>query len=94
MGHVSREPDDSSEVGQKQGNRYLALLVQSVQDDRLDIKDYDLNEILAIWKEQIEKTGVPICHKHLEDHNATLDADKQRRIATRARLDPGPLYDE
>lgn len=45
-------------------------------------------------KSEIALTGVPICNSHLRVFNEMLDEDKATRARLRAKLDPGPLYDE
>ena len=45
-------------------------------------------------KERIARIGLPICHLHEQAYMDDVAEDARRRVAIRARLDPGPLYDE
>ena len=41
----------------EKGSQYLTQLIQSIQDERLQIAEHNLGKLLASWKEQVEQNS-------------------------------------
>jgi len=66
----------------EKGNQYLAQLARSIQDERLHMEEYNLQVLLASWKEQVEQNNpdVVIVIQN-EATSSTIEADQQKIFA-------------